>query len=77
MAGEHGRRQERRVRGEGWGVGEWGHGCGSVARGWREVGGVWLESRRQWMCGVEVHAYGVLGRAHGWGGIDGLSRWMV
>ena len=44
---------------------------------WREVGGVWLESRRQWMCGVEVHAYGVLGRAHGWGGIDGLSRWMV
>ena len=55
-------------------VGTWMRECGERMEG---GGGVWLESRRQWMCGVEVHAYGVLGRAHGWGGIGGLSRWMV
>ena len=30
-----------------------------------------MESRRQWMCGVEAHAYGVQGRVHGWGGREG------
>ena len=43
---------------------EWGHGCGSVAGGWREVDGVWLESRPKWMCEVEVHGYVVEGRVH-------------
>ena len=39
MAGEHGRRQERRVRGEGWGmerVGSWMRECGE-----RMEGGGW------------------------------------
>ena len=53
--------------------------AGSVSRGWRKVGGVWVESRRPWMCGIEVHAYGVQDRVHGCGGIAmmALSRWMV
>ena len=55
-------------------VGAWIQECGE-----RMEGGGWgmVGVYRYRMCGVEVHAYGVQGRVHGWGGIDGLSRWMV